>query len=65
MTTIRERCLAILNAPDHYSASSLLMTASIAYLNAKHRLKRLCEEIAGELHDLPSITAILAIGAEE
>jgi len=37
MTDIRDRMLAILKEPDRYSDADL---------NARHRLKRLCAEIA-------------------
>jgi hypothetical protein len=47
MTTTRARLLAILKEPDRYPASpSLLMTSSLPDMNARHRLKKLCEEIA-------------------
>ena len=49
MTTPRARLLAILKEPDHYSSSSLLMAGAITDKNARHRLKRLCEEIAASI----------------
>lgn len=39
--------------------------ALCADLNARHRLKRLCEEIAGEMHDLSSMNAIRALGEDD
>lgn len=80
MTTIRERCLAILKEPGAYGA----IPPYAAERNAQHRLKLICEEIAAQvrgayhaeefgdgstiiIQDCPDkiAAAILAIGADQ